>query len=227
MTGGTHPTKKTSQILPNFPTMMNSIEAAWKASNYGSHICTSGEPQGPVLPPLYNYRYCECSRCQNDLGLSSKTSPVPRRNEGGPESNSKKRPISSSPRAVCNPNGNHFVSRSAENVIAHKSPMSSVSTNIECEKYWNVVMNSMTGNVESRSQKVGHQNGLSVKDPTLIPNEDPQQKPFRCPTCSMRFRKRCNLLTHISNVHEKLKPFFCPICLRHFARKSNCGKHVS
>lgn len=53
------------------------------------------------------------------------------------------------------------------------------------------------------------------------------EKPFACPSCSLRFRKRCNLMTHISNVHEKIRPFYCSLCLRRFARKSNCAKHVS
>lgn len=53
------------------------------------------------------------------------------------------------------------------------------------------------------------------------------EKPFACHSCPLRFRKRCNLMTHISNVHEKIRPFYCSLCLRRFARKSNCAKHVS
>lgn len=52
-------------------------------------------------------------------------------------------------------------------------------------------------------------------------------KPFACSSCPLRFRKRCNLMTHMSNVHEKIRPFYCSLCLRRFARKSNCAKHVS
>lgn len=52
-------------------------------------------------------------------------------------------------------------------------------------------------------------------------------KPFQCHRCSLSFRKRCNLVSHVNNVHEKLRPFYCSICLRKFARKSNCSKHVS
>lgn len=52
-------------------------------------------------------------------------------------------------------------------------------------------------------------------------------KPYPCSVCPLRFKKRCNLLTHISNVHEKVRPFLCSVCFRKFARKSNCVKHVS
>lgn len=51
-------------------------------------------------------------------------------------------------------------------------------------------------------------------------------RPFACPTCALRFRKRCNLVTHVSNVHHKIRPFYCSLCMRRFARKSNCAKHV-
>lgn len=53
------------------------------------------------------------------------------------------------------------------------------------------------------------------------------EKPYRCSICPSSFKKRCNLLTHISNVHDKIRPFLCSVCYRRFARKSNCVKHVS
>eukprot|EP00178_Gracilaria_changii_P009213 TRINITY_DN2708_c0_g1_i2.p1 TRINITY_DN2708_c0_g1~~TRINITY_DN2708_c0_g1_i2.p1 ORF type:complete len:177 (+),score=13.47 TRINITY_DN2708_c0_g1_i2:1248-1778(+) len=52
-------------------------------------------------------------------------------------------------------------------------------------------------------------------------------KPHACTGCSMRFKKRCNLQSHVRSVHQKLRPFSCSVCLRKFGRKSNCAKHVS
>lgn len=52
------------------------------------------------------------------------------------------------------------------------------------------------------------------------------EKPHKCRLCSMSFKKRCNLVSHVSNVHEKIRPFQCSVCTRTFARKSNCVKHV-
>lgn len=52
-------------------------------------------------------------------------------------------------------------------------------------------------------------------------------KPHGCPKCPLRFKKRCNLQSHMRSVHEKLRPFGCGVCLRKFGRKSNCAKHVS
>jgi len=50
---------------------------------------------------------------------------------------------------------------------------------------------------------------------------------FACSSCPARFKRRCNLETHVQNVHEKIRPFSCSVCYRRFARKSNCVKHVS
>lgn len=52
------------------------------------------------------------------------------------------------------------------------------------------------------------------------------QKPHACEICPMRFKKRCNLQSHLRSVHEKLRPFLCTVCSRKFGRKSNCAKHV-
>lgn len=73
---------------------------------------------------------------------------------------------------------------------------------------------------------------LGPFDMDLLGNTNPSstskpEKPYHCSICPSTFKKRCNLLTHISNVHEKIRPFLCPICFRRFARKSNCVKHVS
>ncbi|CAN8067713.1 unnamed protein product [Agarophyton chilense] len=52
------------------------------------------------------------------------------------------------------------------------------------------------------------------------------QKPHACSSCPLRFKKRCNLQSHVRSVHEKLRPFSCGVCLRRFGRKSNCAKHM-
>lgn len=91
---------------------------------------------------------------------------------------------------------------------------------------------------EKASNENGHNYWATVLDPSsagsplsdnlnLIRPPQPHFKPFPCPRCALRFRKRCNLVSHISNVHDKVRPFYCSICLRRFARKSNCSKHVS
>lgn len=62
---------------------------------------------------------------------------------------------------------------------------------------------------------------------TTFAEQQKPEKPFPCSSCDARFKKRCNLISHVKNVHEKLRPFGCSVCFRRFARKSNCVKHVS
>lgn len=64
------------------------------------------------------------------------------------------------------------------------------------------------------------------KDSILSPQDESDPKPYQCTQCLFRFKKRCNLVSHVNNVHEKLRPYCCSICFRRFARKSNCAKHV-
>lgn len=234
------PLDRTSQILPSFPTVMNSIEAAWNASKNGEDPGDHGEFYSSVLPPLYNFQYHDCPHCKDDFSVSSKSTFVPQHGEGRTKFGLKKRvTIPEDTRNVSNSGENRSrPKRTLEISTDDRSPKSPcLSPNPDCEKYWNVVLNSMPDAVQpkediknvvkSQSQRKGHESKRPVKDQPPNGKERQEQRPFKCSICSKSFRKRCNLLTHVSNVHEKLKPYYCPICLRHFARKSNCGKHVS
>lgn len=99
---------------------------------------------------------------------------------------------------------------SAEGEI-EKSPGSSVGSP-RARDYWETVLGP-----SSNGEMSGNTNPL--------PNGT-EEKPYQCSICPSSFKKRCNLLTHISNVHEKIRPFVCSICYRRFARKSNCVKHM-
>lgn len=66
-----------------------------------------------------------------------------------------------------------------------------------------------------------------VKTQRKVQASDFHTKPHGCTKCPLRFKKRCNLQSHMRSVHEKLRPFGCGVCLRKFGRKSNCAKHVS
>ena len=107
------------------------------------------------------------------------------------------------------PIGNGFESGSSQSSTRSSSPSPS-------HDFWGTVLGptQATRNIIQQQER-------------KFSNEDMEDKPFACSRCSFRFRKRCNLVSHINNVHERLRPFCCSVCLRRFARKSNCGKHVS
>lgn len=47
-----------------------------------------------------------------------------------------------------------------------------------------------------------------------------------CPQCHVLFKRKYDLLQHISAVHEKNKPFKCDICDNSFGHKGTLSKHV-
>lgn len=109
------------------------------------------------------------------------------------------------------------------------SSSSRMSSRSGTAEYWDVVMASpRTSGAQERSEMVSRHNarrsaggdGLTV----IRPNE---AKVFECSLCPLAFRKKCNLETHINDVHEKIMPYVCSVCRRRFSRKSNCAKHVS
>lgn len=111
---------------------------------------------------------------------------------------------------------------SVDNTIpasVHTTPVASSSSSRR--NYWDIVLEPKVKTTSTKMQPLDQKSEKIQED---IPSPS---KPFVCPTCSLRFRKRCNLITHISNVHKKIRPFYCSMCLRRFARKSNCAKHVS
>lgn len=235
-----HPIDKTSQILPSFPMVIKSIEAAWNASKNGEDPGDQGEFYSSILPPLYNFQYHDCPDCKDHQSGSSKRTSVPQHGGEKTKYGLKKRVnVSEATKNVSHSGVNQSRPKRALEVSTDdrsaKSPC--LSTKRNCEKYWNVVMNSTPDAAQPRedvkrvvkpqSQKKGHESKRLVQEHPSDGKEKEDKKPFECSICPKSFRKRCNLLTHISNVHEKVKPYYCPICLRHFARKSNCGKHVS
>lgn len=96
--------------------------------------------------------------------------------------------------------------------------------------YWNIVMGPRQPKqyqhhkTSNKSKSIIRKSSKALKSSIATPVDS--EKRFACPSCPLRFRKRCNLMTHISNVHEKIRPFYCSLCLRRFARKSNCAKHM-
>lgn len=97
--------------------------------------------------------------------------------------------------------------------------------------YWNIVMGPRQPKqyqhhrTSNKSKSIIRKSNKAHKSTISTPVDS--EKRFACPSCPLHFRKRCNLMTHISNVHDKIRPFYCSLCLRRFARKSNCAKHVS
>lgn len=52
------------------------------------------------------------------------------------------------------------------------------------------------------------------------------RKDAPCPHCSAHFKRKYDLLQHISAVHEKNRPFRCDACDTSFAHKGTLSKHV-
>lgn len=98
---------------------------------------------------------------------------------------------------------------------SHSRLPSSSSKSPESRKYWETVL-------DPRGEGPASGSTSASKSPS-----GKSEKPYQCSVCPLNFKKRCNLVTHVSNVHENIRPFLCPICRRTFARKSNCVKHVS
>lgn len=105
----------------------------------------------------------------------------------------------------------HSPSGSAETEL-QRSPVSSTNSP-KPRDYWGTVL--------------GPSFEMDMLGNTDLSSPSKPEKPYHCSICPSTFKKRCNLLTHISNVHDKIRPFLCPVCFRRFARKSNCVKHVS
>lgn len=111
-------------------------------------------------------------------------------------------------------------SKSAETVLQF-SPLVQTRKEAESHSYWDTVLGpSFKKGVPLWIPMTG-----SMKGPATADVSD--EKPHTCSICPMSFKKRCNLVSHVSNVHEKIRPFQCNVCARTFARKSNCVKHVS
>lgn len=52
-----------------------------------------------------------------------------------------------------------------------------------------------------------------------------QIKDSTCPVCASHFKRRYDLVQHISAVHEKRRPFPCTACDQAFAHKGTLSKH--
>lgn len=52
------------------------------------------------------------------------------------------------------------------------------------------------------------------------------RKDAPCPHCRAYFKRKYDLLQHISAVHEKNRPFRCDICDTSFAHKGTLSKHI-
>lgn len=80
------------------------------------------------------------------------------------------------------------------------------------------------GSFEAGTSREGRLQSEQARRPVdaLLPN----RKDAPCPHCQAHFKRKYDLLQHISAVHEKNRPFRCDVCDAAFAHKGTLSKHI-
>lgn len=202
------------KVVPSFQALVQTVEAAWMHQKPAVQTPTAATPT--ITVP---------TSCKVHGRLIQKGLKPHRQHNRDPTNDGSSSASSSGSTDIAlyrhSPSGSVEDDRAAnsteafQNAFFHATPTPSSSRSRG--NYWDVVLGS-----QCQMEQPPPLDGVANKHGSDVP-----LKPFVCPTCSLRFRKRCNLITHISNVHDKIRPFYCSLCMRRFARKSNCSKHVS
>lgn len=225
----------TSQALPNFVELMSSIRDNWNSSDAEGYFrptaLLSGDKPGAKIdrfPPSPRYR--------DDIlsASSSRSTDMTRGNLESPycSMDGLQKQSVSAPFYSCNNMNEPKTSSTLPKVPRISSSISKSSlSRPKRQCHWEIVMSPsppspMYGKIPSPNGPNECAENICEVDGKAS-GDSCEERPYGCSECDARFRKRCNLRTHISNVHDKIKPYYCPVCFRRFARKSNCGKHVS
>lgn len=224
-----------SPELPGFAALMDSVQNAWKslpdAETYlrPTALLSKHQPQ----THLARHSLSPCYRDEILSASSSRSTDIAHGNQESPRSTT-----DGLQRSTVSPPVNRHIDWKGPKACATlpRTPRVSFSISKSSSKskrsgYWEIVMSPSAprpvyeGAADPSDPMRYAENG-SESD-RKSPDSPCEERPYGCSLCDARFRKRCNLMTHISNVHDKIKPYYCSICMRRFARKSNCGKHVS
>ncbi|KAG8040823.1 hypothetical protein G9C98_001811 [Cotesia typhae] len=81
--------------------------------------------------------------------------------------------------------------------------------------------------VEIPETKVSHDNLLEYDDMEIPIEQDPytNTRPYPCDFCSRRFRKKANLMNHMTT-HQNDRPHSCNLCGARYVRKSDLMNHL-
>lgn len=78
-----------------------------------------------------------------------------------------------------------------------------------------------------QSTRSGSRRSSRESDSSRESGEQYSKRPYGCHVCSTTFKRKYDLVQHVSAVHDKKRPYGCSKCQSRFAHKGTLTKHVS